>query len=128
MQGLSPWARIAPRAPPPPPQILHEWYHFVQETRLIDYLRVTSKNVGMNKAGRPFFKMAAIRNWFCLYISVYETHRDLILVSIPMFSGSRNSIRPVIITLDHLVKAAILIFKMATNQICFFPYLCIRDT
>ena len=33
---ISPWTQRGYRAPPPPPRILHEWYHFVQETPLIN--------------------------------------------------------------------------------------------
>ena len=35
-RGISPWAQRGHRAPPPPPRILHEWYHFVQWTPLIN--------------------------------------------------------------------------------------------
>ena len=45
-------------------------------------------------------------------ISVLETHRNLVLVVIPIFSGSRNPIKQVKITLGILVYAAILNFKM----------------
>ena len=43
-------------------------------------------------------------------LSVLETHRNLILVAIPMFSGSRNPIIKVKITFGILVYAAILNF------------------
>ena len=34
--NYSPWAQRGHHAPPPPPRILHEWYHFVQWTPLIN--------------------------------------------------------------------------------------------
>ena len=57
----SPQATITPHAPPPPPQDLREWYHFVQETHLIEIPHVTSKKVGTYCMFRSFFKMAASR-------------------------------------------------------------------
>ena len=48
-------------------------------------------------------------------ISVLETHTNLVLVAIPIFSGSRNPIKQVKITLGILVHAAILNFKMAAT-------------
>ena len=48
-------------------------------------------------------------------ISVLETHKNLVLVAIPIFSGSRNPIKQVKITLGILVYAAILNFKMAVT-------------
>ena len=48
-------------------------------------------------------------------ISVLETHRNLVLVAIPIFSGSRNPIKQVKITLGILVCAAILNLKMAAT-------------
>ena len=35
LNTASPWAQRGHRAPPPP-RILHEWYHFVQGTPLIN--------------------------------------------------------------------------------------------
>ena len=49
-------------------------------------------------------------------ISVLETHRNLVLVAIPIFSGSRNPIKQVKITLGILVYATILNFKMAATK------------
>ena len=48
-------------------------------------------------------------------ISVLETHRNLVLVAIPIFSGSRNPIKQVKMTLGILVYAATLNFKMAAT-------------
>ena len=48
-------------------------------------------------------------------ISVLETHRNLVLVAIPIFSGSRNPIKQVKITLGILVYAAVSNFKMAVT-------------
>ena len=48
-------------------------------------------------------------------ISVLETHKNLVLVAIPIFSGSRNPIKQVKITLGILLCAAILNFKMAAT-------------
>ena len=50
-------------------------------------------------------------------ISVLETHRNLVLVAMPIFSGSSNPIRQVNITLGILVYAAILNFEMATTTL-----------
>ena len=50
-----------PHAPPPPPQNLREWYHFVRETHLIEIPHVTSNKVGTDCVFRQFFKMAASR-------------------------------------------------------------------
>ena len=48
-------------------------------------------------------------------ISVLETHRNMVLVAIPVFSRSRNPIKQVKITLGIIVYAAILNFKMAAT-------------
>jgi hypothetical protein len=59
--------------------------------------------------GGHFSKWPPLKTTFA-YILVSETSRDMILVSIPMFSGSTNSLK---VILDHLVVSAILKFKMA---------------
>ena len=53
-QTLSPWDMRAPVAPPP--HNLQEWYHFVQETRLINNVHVTIKKIGMHYGYPPFFQ------------------------------------------------------------------------
>ena len=63
---IRPWAPIAPHAAPP--QKLHEWYHFVLGTHLIEIPHVTSKIVGTDCVFRPFFKMAASRKWKFQYL------------------------------------------------------------
>jgi hypothetical protein len=65
------------------------------------------------------------------YISVCEAHKDFILVSIPMFSGSMNPLGAVLMLLVNLLKAAILNFKMAANLITVFSisrYACNIET
>jgi hypothetical protein len=57
---------------------------------------------------------------YVAYISVCMAHIDYMLVSRPMFSGLMNLLRTVLIRLVYLVKAAILNFKMAANQITGF--------
>ena len=57
-------------------------------------------------------------------ISVLETHINLVLVAIPVFSWSRNPIKQEKITLGIIVYAAILNFKMAATTFrpkLFFP-------
>ena len=63
-------------------------------------------------------KMAANQDSFA-HISLHKTDRGLILVSIPMFSGSRNPITTIPITWTNLVEADILNFKMAADQMSF---------
>ena len=57
----------------------------------------------------------------CTYILFSETCRGKIMVSIPMFSGSINPIRTLIILLDHLVMAAILILLHGRQAKMAFP-------
>ena len=65
-------------------------------------------------------------------ISVLETHRNLVLVAIPIFSGSRNPIKQVKITLGILVYAATLNFKMAATtfrpKLFVYPYIHIVNS
>ena len=51
------------------------------------------------------------KGFVCIFVS--ETRMWMILVNLPMFSGSRNAMRTVPTVLDHLAIAAILNFKMA---------------
>ena len=48
-------------------------------------------------------------------ISVLENHRNLVLVALPICSGSRNPIKQVKLTLSILVYAATLHFKIAAT-------------
>ena len=59
------------------------------------------------------FKMAPILSTFA-HISGSETQRDLLLVSIPMFSGSRNILISAFLSLDHYFTSNLHKFKMAT--------------
>ena len=64
-------------------------------------------------------------------ISVLETHINLVLVAIPIFSRSRNPIKQVKITLGILVYPAILNFKMTprnSDRNWFFPYIDIGNS
>ena len=58
------------------------------------------------------FKMAAVETAF-VYISRSKTGRHIILVSIPMFSGSRKLILSTFTSLDHLLVPNLHKFKMA---------------
>ena len=56
------------------------------------------------------------------YNSVSEAHIVMILLSLPMFSGSRNPLRTTKLTLGHFAMAAILKFKMAAMKNHFSSY------
>ena len=55
------------------------------------------------------------------HIAACESHRGLILVSIPMFSGSGNPIRTIIIKLGHLVIGGHLEFQNNRQWEPFLP-------
>ena len=67
--------------------------------RTFDILHVNMETVGMNSGGGHFQKGRHFKTTFA-YISVSDTHRSMILVSIPMFSRSNNSMRAMITILD----------------------------
>ena len=58
-----------------------------------------------------------------------ETHRNLVLVAIPVFSWSRNPIKQVKITLGIIVYAAILNGRHdIQTENCFFLYIGIGNS
>ena len=67
-------------------------------------------------------KMAATQTTFA-YILVSETRMWTILMTIPMFSRSRNAMRTVPTALDHLAIAVSFNFKMAATENCFRRYI-----
>ena len=83
----------------PHPPILREWSHFVPWTLLRCFLHVNMESVGMNSGGGHFQNGRHFKTTFA-YISVSDTRRSMILVSIPMFSWSKNSMRAIISILD----------------------------
>ena len=99
--------------PPPPPE-LREWYHFVPWTLLSDILHVNMETVGMNSGGGHFQNGRHFKTTFA-YISVSDTRRSMILVSIPMFSRSKNSMRSIITILDLMFQNGRQNFKMAAK-------------
>ena len=86
--------------PPCTPQILREWYHFVQGTRLIDILHVNIEAVGMDSGFPPFFKMGPPFEITRAHISAPGPHTGIILLSKPMISGSQNSLESFLTILE----------------------------
>ena len=62
-----------PHAPPPPPMIFHEWYHFLQWTPRNDIRDVARKNTGTDCPFRPFFKMGTSRKWKFQYLGLWNS-------------------------------------------------------
>ena len=95
---------------------------------IVVHTKTFQKNVGDKPKSvsillqRALFKMATISITFD-HILVCETHRNMILVPKPLFSESRNSIRPITITLAPSFAAAIMNFKMAAIQNRSCPYI-----
>ena len=108
------------RSPRTPPQILREWSHFVQMTRLSENLHVTKNAPGMFSCGGHFSKWPPFKTTFA-HISVSKTRRCMILVTIPMFSGSRNPLRTMPTTLDDLIMAAMLKFQNGRHSKPLLP-------
>ena len=76
------------------------------------------KKLGLTARFGHFSKWPPVKNEN-FNILVCGTPRDLILVSIPIFSGSMNSMRTIKKALANLVQTAILNFKMATKNRSF---------
>ena len=77
------------------------------------------KMLGRTLHIRHFPKWPPVKPIFT-YNSASETHTVIILVYIPMFSRSNNSIRTRVIMWEHLNMVAILNFKMAAIQTNFY--------
>ena len=105
-------------SPPCTPQILREWSHFVPWTLLRCFLHVNMESVGMNSGGGHFQNGRHFKTTFA-YISVSDTRRSMILVSIPMFSWSKNSMRAMITILDLVFQNGCQNFKMAAKKSVF---------
>ena len=115
------------KSPCTPPQNLREWYHFVPWTLLSDILHVNIETIGMNSGGGHFQNGRHFKTTFA-YISVTDTRRSMILVSIPMFSGSKNSMRAMITILGLAFQNGRQNFKMAAISKTTFAYISVSDT
>ena len=102
-----------PRAPPDP--LMSGIILFRGPFWIIFYI-LPWKILGWTLHFRHFPKWPPFRAIFT-YNSVSEAHIVVILLSIPMFSGSRNPLRTTKLTMGHFAVVDILKFKIAAKKI-----------
>ena len=109
----SPWARIiGPHAPPPPPPLL---YHFDQGTPVNEIIDVTMEK-NWRDMGFGHFSKLLQRKFNLDNISSSNLHRIISLVSTPMFSWSKNRMKPLIKRLGHSYNANLEKNKIAASK------------